>query len=104
MAGLSDDRRSEEARARVESALDTAALEAARDAARRTALIAAGGYFLLLLFLLIGVALYKSATKGRLDRSELRAGERAHLQRDRANVPDARQYLLMVAITQAPRA
>jgi hypothetical protein len=40
----------------------------------------------------------------RLERSETRACERLQAQRERANVSEARDYLLMVAIAQAPRA
>jgi hypothetical protein len=98
------DRRVDAGRSRVEDALELAALQAAREAARKTARRAAGGYFMLLFTLLVGAAYYQHATNARLDRSELFACERVQLQRERANVSDARQYLLMVAIAEAPRA
>jgi hypothetical protein len=98
-------------RARVETALDTAANEAAKRAVYKTASRAAGGYFLLLLFLLIGAVLYQRATNERLDTasrrldsSEMRACERLQSQRERTNVSEARQYLLLHAVTLSPTA
>jgi hypothetical protein len=91
-------------RARVDHALETAATQAARHAARRTASRAAGGYFLLLFVLLVGSVLYQQSTNTRLNDSELRACERVQNQRERANVSEARQYLLLRAIAESPRA
>jgi hypothetical protein len=106
-----DRRQGDARREEIETALDTAATKAAEKAARRTANRAAGGYFLLLAFLLAGAVAYQANTNAkihaanvRLERSEIRACERLQTQRERANVSDARQYLLSVAIAQAPRA
>jgi hypothetical protein len=112
------DRRKTDDRSRVENALELAALEAARRAARKTAKTAAGGYFALLLILFIGAGFYQWQTNARVNRataamraandrlaqSETRACERLQRQRELANVTEARDYLLMVAITRAPRA
>jgi hypothetical protein len=109
----------------VEKAFELTARDAAHRAARKTLWGAAGGYFLLLLILFIGAAVYQlhtnrrlddaarkariaataaAVTAARVDSAETRACERVQLQRERANVTEARDYLLMVAITQAPRA
>jgi hypothetical protein len=99
------ERRSDDVeRERVDRALEHAATEAARGAARRTARRAAGGYFALLFVLLVGSVLYQQATNKRLNDSELRACERVQTQRERGNVSEARQYLLLRAIAESPRA
>lgn len=109
MAGMKrdDERRVDPVtRERVDHALDVAATRAARKATRRTVRRAAGGYFLLLLFLLIGASVYQNTINHRLDRtirqnvaSEMRSCERVQAQRERTNVSEARQYLLLHAVT-----
>jgi hypothetical protein len=106
-----DRREDDTARSRVHEALDVAATDAARRAARKTARRVVGGYFLLLLSLLVGATFFQRNTNAglhrtnmRLERAETRACERLQVQRERANVSEARDYLLMVAIAQAPRA
>lgn len=84
--------------------IDTALLDSAQDAARKTARIAAGGYFLLLLFLLVGAVFYQRAANKRIESAELTACERVQVQRERANVSEARQYLLLSTIAESPRA
>jgi hypothetical protein len=73
---------------------------AAREAAWRVGVIV----FLALLSLIIGATVWQRTVTARLDRSETRACERLQTQRERANVGEARDYLLMVAITRAPKA
>ena len=92
-------------------ALDTAAQRAAEKATRRTARRAAGGYFLLILFLLLGAGAYQvntnrklDAANDRLERAELGACQRLQGQRERSNVSEARQFLLLDAIAKSPRA
>lgn len=100
MADMSEQRTDPVLRRRIDQAL----VDAATDAARRTARVAAGGYFVLVLFLLAGAIAYQRNTNERLDRSEMFACERVQLQRERTNVSEARQFLLMTAIAEAPRA
>lgn len=102
--GPDDRRENPEIRARVGEALDTAATEAARRAARKTAKRAAGGYFALILFLLLGAGAWQWNTNQRLERSETRACERLQAQRERTNVSEARQYRLLSAVAKSPRA
>jgi hypothetical protein len=110
-----------EERDRFDKALEIAAVEAARRAARR----AAGGYFAFVLIVLVGAVFYQrsvnadldtaarraavaahtaAVTAARVDSAELRACERLQVQRERTNVSEARQYLLLVAVTKSPRA
>jgi hypothetical protein len=83
----------------------------ADDAVRRTVRRAAGGYFALLFVLLVGAIAYQAtvnrkldAANARLQRAEIRACERLQAQRERTNVSEARQYLLLEAVAASPRA
>jgi hypothetical protein len=110
-----------EGRDRFDEALELAATKAARKAARR----AAGGYFAFVLVVLVGAVLYQrsvnadldnaarkaaiaahtaAVTAARVDSAELRACERLQAQRERTNVSEARQYLLLRAVVASPRA
>lgn len=94
-----DDRRDPPGRERFDDAVESAA----RRAARTTALRAATGYFLLVLFLLAGSTLFQRATNRRLDQAERFACQRVQLQRERSNVSDARQFLVFYAVSHNPR-
>jgi hypothetical protein len=99
------DRRNDEVRRmRIERALDKAALEAARNAARKTAARAAGGYFLLLFVLLVGAIAYQHAMNQRLDRDATYQCERVQKQRERSNVDDARQFVILSSVANNPKA
>jgi hypothetical protein len=120
------DRRKTDSAEHLNHALELAALEAAakaaritaRDVARKAARRAAVAYLLLFSFLLAGAVAWQSVTNSRLrhaasvaaaaserlDRSEMRACERLQAQRERINVSEARQYLLLRAIATSPRA
>jgi hypothetical protein len=108
-------------RERFDKALEVAAVEAARRTARR----ATGGYFAFVLVVLVGAVFVQrginddldtaarkaaaaartaAVTAARVDSAELRACERLQAQRERTNVSEARQYLLLVAVTKSPRA
>lgn len=89
-----------EGRTPSQAAIDNATLNAAREAAWRVGAIV----FCALLSLMIGATVWQHDVTRRLDRSEMRACERLQTQRERANVGEARDYLLMVAIARAPRA
>lgn len=120
------DRRKNDSAEHINHALELAALEAAakaarvtaRDVARKAARRAAVAYLLLFSFLLAGAVAWQSVTNSRLrhaanvaarassrlDQSEMRACERLQAQRERINVSEARQYLLLRAIATSPRA
>lgn len=118
---MTDRRTNGDERARIDAALELAA----REAARKTALRAAGGYFLLLFVLFVGAVFYQrsvnadldsaarkaavaahtaAVTAARVDSAELRACERLQAQRERTNVSEARQFLLFRAVVASPRA
>lgn len=106
-----DRRENDVARERVNMALSAAAQQAAHEAARKTARRAARGYFVLLLFLLIGAGLYQRSVNHeldqaaeRLDRGEIVQCERVQTQRESTNVSEARQFLLLSAVAASPRA
>jgi hypothetical protein len=80
--------------------LDRVALHAATHAAWR----ASGAVALAIISLFIGATVYQQNVNQRLDQSEMFACQRVQLQRERTNVVDARDYLLMAAIAEAPRA
>jgi hypothetical protein len=114
---MSDQRTDPEGRARIDEALELAALEAARAAAKKTAARAAGGYFALLLVLLAGLTAYQRNVNDRLDHANrqvretnarLDVGEQVQCQRvqksrERSNVSEARQYLVLINAVSNPR-
>lgn len=102
------------ARDRVQEVIDEATYEAARGAAIRVGAIV----FFALLSLFVGATIWQRnvnhrvdravaqirATNDRLDRAEMRACERLQAQRERTNVSEARQFLLLHAVTLSPTA